>query len=460
VSSGTWSRWRLLRRAVQGFFLALFLILTVLSVLGVGSATLGSFFLWLDPLAGLTAMLSARRFLPRFLPAVGLVLFTLALGRAWCGWFCPLGTLLEWAAPRRTRRPLATAWRWVKYGLLLTLVAGALWSSQGLLLLDPLPLLQRGVVALLRPALDPLRHLAGPASGHFRAADLWPALLLAAVVALNAVAPRFWCRALCPLGALLGFFARLAALRRRVDGACDGCGACARRCPQGAIEQHTWESDPGECVTCLACAELCPQDALRWRFGPRGGAAFMPSRRALLASMGAGLLAGGLLRLERLLRQKPARLLRPPGAREEALLAQCVRCGACVAACPTGVLRPALFEAGVEGLGTPLFLPRQGYCRYTCHACGQACPSGAVPALSLEEKQVQVIGIARVDPARCLVWKENRRCTVCRDTCPLPGPALPAMNVPIWGRPRCCIPRTIPYPGRTTRPQARGMRAA
>ena len=51
--------------------------------------------------------------------------------------------------------------------------------------------------------------------------------------------------------------------------------------------------------------------------------------------------------------------------------------------CPTSGLQPALAEAGLEGIWTPILKPRLGYCDYGCNACGQVCPSGAIPPLPL-----------------------------------------------------------------------------
>lgn len=413
-------RRRFWRRSVQAAFLTLFLGAVVFSCLGI-TPEAGSWFLRLDVLSGLSAMLAGRVFLPAFLPALGLVLLTLLLGRAWCGWICPLGTLLEWIGRGHTRLRVAPAWYRVKYGLLLALLVGALLGAPGLVLLDPLPLLERGLVSIIRPALG----ASAGAGRAFHPADLSSLFLLAGLLALNAVSPRLWCRALCPLGALLVLLARPAGLRRQVESSCSGCGECAARCPMGAIREDTWENAPQECILCLECADRCPQQAVGWRWShPNASPTFDPSRRTLLVALGAGVLLSGLLWGERTWGKRSPRLLRPPGAVEEEVLSRCLRCGACLAACPTGALRPALLEAGLAGLWTPFLFPRSGYCRYTCNACGQACPSGAIRPLSVAEKQVWVIGIARVDPTRCLTWTENRHCTVCQETCPVVGPAV------------------------------------
>jgi NAD-dependent dihydropyrimidine dehydrogenase PreA subunit len=95
-----------------------------------------------------------------------------------------------------------------------------------------------------------------------------------------------------------------------------------------------------------------------------------------------------------------------------------------VRACPTGALQPALFEGGIEGLWTPVMIPRLGYCNYACNACGQVCPVQAIPPLELDEKRQAVIGRAHIDRERCIAWAEDGECIVCEEMCPLPDMAI------------------------------------
>jgi ferredoxin len=101
-------------------------------------------------------------------------------------------------------------------------------------------------------------------------------------------------------------------------------------------------------------------------------------------------------------KQKSPHVLRPPGATESEFLSKCVRCAQCVKVCPNSALQPSLFEGGLEGFWSPILVPRVGNCDYDCNACGQVCPSGAIPPLSLEEKRKAVIGTAYVDRERCI----------------------------------------------------------
>jgi MauM/NapG family ferredoxin protein len=155
-------------------------------------------------------------------------------------------------------------------------------------------------------------------------------------------------------------------------------------------------------------------------------------RRVLLGGLLAGFALPGLLRF----RDPVAapRLLRPPGVRDEGGFQQkCVRCGECMKVCLRSALYPALGQAGVAGLYTPVLIPRLGYCEYNCTLCGQVCPTGAIPDLPVEVKQRQVIGKAVFDKNHCLPYARRIDCIVCEEHCPVPGKAIRTERVTITG---------------------------
>lgn len=408
----------------------------------------------LDPLAMLAHLLASRTVLVGSAVALLTVALTLIVGRAWCGWLCPLGTLLDLFSLRqwrRTRPAPPEGWRAVKYGLLLTILLAAALTNLTLMIFDPLTLLWRTLSASVWPALDrivtavetalyQIPALSAPVSTFETLAR--PALLpyepvfyrytllyagvLAAIILLNGLAPRFWCRYLCPLGALLGVLSKAALVRRTVNADCKQCALCARACPTGTIQPaRGFASDPAECTMCLECWAVCPQNGVpfsaRLALAPRYP--YDPNRRQALVALGVALAGWGLFRSEPTRRNEPV-LLRPPGACENDLLSRCIRCAACSRACPTGAIQPALTEAGLEGLWTPVLVPRLGYCDYSCNACGQVCPVQAIPFLSLTEKRQQVIGKAYIDQNRCIAWADHRNCLVCEEMCPVPNKAI------------------------------------
>jgi ferredoxin len=403
----------------------------------------------------LAHLLSSRTFLAGSALALIIVALTLLLGRVWCGWLCPLGTLLDWLPLRRWRGrhpAVPDGWRGAKYGLLLTILVAAALTNLTLLIFDPLTILFRALSTSVWPAVDQLVTALGttlyrvpflqPAVGIFdglvrpvvlpfdpvfyRYTLLYAGVLLG-VIALNLVASRFWCRYLCPLGGLLGLLSKVGLVQRQINQRCTQCRACARICPTGAIwPGQGYASDPGECTVCLECLAACPADAIGFpvRVSSLEWNSYDPDRRRLLTSLGATIAGIGLLRSNLFAHRDHSRLIRPPGARENRLLNRCIRCGECIRACPTSAIQPAVVEAGLEGLWTPVLIARAGYCDYSCNACGQVCPVRAIPPLNLEEKRQQVIGKAYIDENRCIAWADDQDCIVCEEMCPVPDKAI------------------------------------
>jgi polyferredoxin len=481
---------RRIRIPVQLACLALFFYL-LLRTVGIGQDRLGPpvrIFLEIDPLVGLTTLLRTG-LLPGLL---GLSLITLAaaflLGRSFCGWVCPLGTLSQIVGRlfrRRREEKSPDRWRPVqrwKFFLLLFVTAGALAGTLWSGLLDPLCILIRGLaVGLgpaaewtvracarglaatpLSPASEPLyrwlrdRTLA-PAAPHFEEGLLFACLLLV-LLGLSWAIRRFWCRALCPLGGLLGTFAQAGALKlRQTDARCTSCGLCTFHC-QGAADPDRmggWRAS--ECFVCGNCTSACNRNGLSFALETPRLFSFIAGkrrrnettvaeeaapaaraqgheehkgrpdlgRRGFLLATGLGLISGPLGRVSPARAHPRGNLIRPPGAAsEEVFLSRCVRCGECMKVCPGNGLHPAGSEAGLAGLWTPVLRSRLGYCEYHCTLCGQVCPTGAIPRLSPAEKEKAVLGLAYVDVSRCLPYAYATPCIVCEEHCPTSPKAI------------------------------------
>ena len=430
-------RWQLLRRVrqlVQFLLLALFLYLVYKTTREGGSPIPVNLFSRFDPLMALTSMLAARKAILTFAPAIITVLATLALGRFWCGWLCPLGTILDLFGPN-VRKAIPQRLRQAKYFLLFIIIFAALFANLTLIFLDPITILVRPLAGAIYPGIQ--RAIAASSESQ---PLIYPilALPLVIILGLNLLARRFWCRYLCPLGALVALLSKFSWLKRFVMDSCVKCKQCVPECPMDTISEEDFSSDPGECLQCLNCFARCAVASQIFEGGwsPGFGYEYDPSRRQLLASLAVGVVGAGLLQTNFLKSKNPFQL-RPPGAKEEEFLTRCVRCGQCIKVCPSNALHLALFEAGLESIWSPLLVPRIGYCDYSCNACGQVCPTQAIPPLSLEEKRKAVIGIAQVDQDRCI------SCMICRDTCPVPEKAIEVVEVEREGM-MVMLPQVVP----------------
>lgn len=457
------SIWRRARTAVQVTAFIIFLYLLIGLVNNGKTPLPHHLFFILDPLAGLMAMVGGREFIP--VMAFGLITLASALfiGRAWCGWVCPMGTVLDWTKGGRGKHlpGKEPAWRTVKYGLLFAVLTGAAFGTLTLAFLDPVTLLFRSLVSVVLPVVDitvtgtetllygfePLRgpldifdtffrNFIMPVSQPLYVASASIGLLFAAVLALNVVRPRFWCRYLCPLGALLGLASRVSLFRiTAAEAECTSCGRCSRECPMGAIKgDRTVSVRTSECTLCLDCMVKCRAGAMKFARQSPPYSAYDPSRRQFITASGLALLVGGLVRLPSFARGGALLLVRPPGASEDSLRGLCVRCGQCIKVCPTGGLQPSVLTEGLDQLWTPTLVSRIGYCDYSCNACGQTCPTGAIRPLVLEAKRQQVIGLASIDETRCIPFAENRDCIVCEEMCPVPQKAIVLDQVVVTGK--------------------------
>jgi polyferredoxin len=310
------------------------------------------------------------------------------------------------------------------------LVASSLQTG----LLDPLPLFQRSMNLVILTAFDGL----ATASRFYVAAWSIAAVFFAAVL-LNWWIPRFYCRFICPLGALFGVLVRWTPWRvGKRQGECRGCELCENNC-EGACDPFG-KIHPHECLLCMNCLRACRQAQMT--YGPnRSAAGEVPSpgitRRGFLTAAVSGLAAVPAVRLAGLTSQNwnPG-VIRPPGAlAEEDFLQRCIKCGQCMKVCPTNVIQPATLEAGLEGLWTPLLNFRVGTsgCQLNCIACGNVCPTAAIRPLTLDEKLGRSgfadhgplrLGTAFVDRDRCLPWAMNKPCIVCQENCPVSPKAI------------------------------------
>jgi polyferredoxin len=431
----------------QAFFFALFVFLVWVTWFSRMGGYPVSLFLEADPLVGVATALSTHtvyRWLWRGLVVLGL---TLLLGRVFCNWICPYGTLHQffgWLFNIRGNKSNIDKNRYrsayqIKYIVLTVFLVMAAFGSLQIGLLDPICLLVRTFTTTVGPAADLAsaelvaalseRGVDGRWAGWLAASPGAPeqrvfaaawfvGLLILGLVGMNLVIPRFFCRVLCPLGAFLGWMSRFALWRIDRDlTKCTDCDLCLKHCegaadPQGALRKS-------ECFVCFNCIDDCPEDALAFRLAPvpwkerivgsiRAGTATilgrrvisrnpdsvvsapaMPRRRWVFAAV-LGILGFPFLRLSRAVNRRGfnEKAIRPPGSVAEAeFLERCIKCDQCINVCPTNVLQPStLAEGGLEGLWTPVMDFSVGFCQLNCTLCSEVCPTGAIQKIDLDTK--------------------------------------------------------------------------
>ncbi len=502
-----------IRRFTQAFFLGLFAVLLVLAQLPrnvdidysqsfseaqhTGESETPSspdirisqpvaLFFHMDPLVWLSSVISTRHWMAGFGWAIIILLATFFSGRFFCGFICPFGTLHHMVGAirptlgkKQTMQANQTVGsRRIKYFLLITILSAAAVGVNFAGLLDPISFLFRGLGLAALPAGGVGLHdifdflaasdvkllnyigyigetVAAPIFGYENKVVQtgWViGILFLVIMFLNRIRPRFWCRTLCPLGALLGLCSRFTTLRLEKDpDKCSHCGRCVQAC-QGAASPEpgqTWHTN--ECLMCFNCTARCPEDALAFHFKLPAARKrkFDVGRRALMSGIVAGVSLPLLGRLDgRSDRNPSSSLIRPPGSLPEPeFLDRCQRCGLCMKVCPTGVIQPALSAAGMTGFWTPALVMTLGYCEYTCTLCTSVCPTGAIAQLSVQEKiKTPVrIGSAYIDRGRCLPWNGNAPCIVCEEHCPTSPKAIYFKNDAITrpgGQP---IPVQLPF---------------
>lgn len=470
-----------IRRGSQAFFLFLFMYLLVNTQYvpefsatgGPGEVRVDSavnIFLSIDPLVGLSTALAAQSLFKGLIWCVLLAVPTLLLGRFFCGWICPFGTLHHWTAAlwpdirggKRIKRNRLKPYMRLKFYILVAMLVGSAVTTVQIGLLDPICLMVRSVglaiipaakysvgkglevltltnVGFLQRTADWGHELSASALGHDHAlanGAVFLGVTFLGLVAMNRYTTRLWCRMLCPLGALLGVFSKFAIFGMRKDHEkCTGCNLCLLNCQGAAEPQGGVQWNATECHLCFNCEGACPEDVIHFKFFPRRSDVATTTnmrRRTLLQATGVGAVMLPLSRVSAgFFENNNPKLIRPPGSVEEKeFLERCIKCGECMKVCPTNFLHPAAFDAGLEGLWTPVAIARIGYCEHSCTLCGQVCPTGAIQPipeaakLGTEGYEAIRLGTAFYDRGRCLPWAMDTPCIVCEEWCPTSPKAI------------------------------------
>jgi polyferredoxin len=227
---------------------------------------------WL-PIAGLMNLkfLLVTHHMPSVHPAalVLAALFLLAsvlLKKSFCSWLCPVGTVSEslWKLGRKLFRRNFIVPRWLdlplrslKYILMaffLFLVVSMSAEALNEFMVAPF-----GIIADVKML------------NFFRELGLIGFSVVTSLVLLSVFIQNFWCRFLCPYGALMGLVSVVSPVRIRRDAeACIDCGKCNKACPSHLPVDRLIQVRSMECTSCMECVAVCPaEDALQFSLPPR-----------------------------------------------------------------------------------------------------------------------------------------------------------------------------------------------
>ena len=390
------------------------------------------------------------QFLPALLAAntviiAGLLLLTVLFGRIYCSVICPLGIMqdiISWfngklKKKNQFRFRYKAEKKWLRLGVLAIFVATLALGSHSLAaIIAPYSAYGRIASNLFAPVYQWGNNLLAWVSERagsyaFYSTDVWikslPAFIIATVsfVILFIIAwkgGRAYCNSICPVGTILGFFAKRSVFAPVIDtDKCKGCGLCSRKCKSSCIDMENHAIDYSKCVACMDCLDTCKEGAVRYTSRYTGKSHSDRGRRTFLTTT--LLLAGGLT-------AKAGRRKTRPEGREQAnrpivpagasgiknFTDHCTACQLCVTACQQRVLKPS---DSFANLMQPEMVFDRGYCSLDCNECSKVCPAGAIKPVSLEEKSSIQIGHAVINHDSCVVNTDNVQCKGCSRNCPV-----------------------------------------
>ena len=218
---------------------------------------------WLSrfsPVMTIATRVSAMQWSPYFAGGVLVALLSMIFPRLFCGWICPLGTCID-ITDRLTlagtrQQFIPSSWKIAFTVFLWLIIASALhYDLAGFV--DPLTVIGNTAMAINSIVTDSAESAF--ASGYHYHSRAMVGIFLAILV-LTVFGRRTWCRALCPLGGLLGFLTPVSLYRRTVADGCIKCGRCKKECKMNAVAECFEATIHQSCISCRTCMKACSKN--------------------------------------------------------------------------------------------------------------------------------------------------------------------------------------------------------
>ena len=392
----------------------------------------------------------------QFLPALlavntviiaGLLLLTVLFGRIYCSVICPLGIMqdiISWINGRlkkknKFRFRYKKEKKWLRLGILAIFVAALALGSHSLaMIIAPYSAYGRIASNLFAPIYQWGNNLLAWAAERigsyaFYSTEVWirslPTFIIAAAsfTLLFIIAwkgGRAYCNSVCPVGTILGFFAKRSVFAPVIDtDRCKGCGLCGRKCKSSCIDMDNHAIDYSRCVACMDCLDTCKEGAIKYTYRYKSQSQPNQGRRTFLIS--SLMLSGGIAAKagrrelgfkENNIREGKTPLVPAGSLSVKNFTDHCTSCQLCISACPEKVLKPS---DSISRLMQPEMVFERGYCSIECNECSTVCPAGAIKPIGLEEKSSIQIGHAVINHDLCVVNTDNVKCLGCSRNCPV-----------------------------------------